>query len=312
MFHIIMCTYNAQKFFKEQIQSIADSTIKDFVIHIFDDRSTDETLIEISRFQADHPDCNIKVSINEHNLGSWKNFLVGVQKVGKEITCDDYIMLSDQDDIWKPDKISVTYEEMKKLEDEYGNDDPLLVSTDVTLVDENKNVMSKSYAARNKFDTSHTDLPHALMENHVQGCTIMINKKLADLVKEVPETATMHDVWLALIALSMGHMTYLNKQTMFYRDLTTSVTGHNETYKEDIKSKFFTLDQQRNILLTPIPMYKEFIRIYGDELSFYVRSIFDAYIGLGTNGFFKKRFDIIRFRMWKTGFMRNAGLIVLV
>ena len=312
MFHIVMCTYNAQKYLEEQLQSIVDNTITDFVVHIFDDGSTDGTLEQIDEFRKKHPECKFEVNVNEHNLGAWKNFLVGVQKVGREISDGDYIMLSDQDDIWNNDKIALTYEVMQKLEYEYGKYEPLLVSTDVTLIDEKGNVMSESYAIRNNFDTSHADLPHALMENHVQGCTIMLNKGLADLVTDIPRTATMHDAWLSLVGISFGHTAYVNKQTMRYRDSTSSVTGHNETYGNDIKGKFSALDKQRQILLTPIPMYKEFVRIYGDKLSPHCRNVFDAYIGLGTNGFFRKRIDIIRFGMWKTGFMRNAGLMTLV
>lgn len=307
-----MCTYNAQKYLEEQLQSIADSTVKDFVIHIFDDGSTDKTLEVIKSFQRKHSDCNIKCEVNENNLGAWRNFLVGVQKVGNKIIDDDYIMLSDQDDIWKDDKISLTYNAMKMLEKEYGKDKPLLVSTDVTLIDEDKNILSKSYAARNNFNTSHTDLPHALMENHVQGCTIMINKTLADAVTEIPYVATMHDAWLSLIAISLGHIAYLNKQTMYYRDISSSVTGHNKTYREDLKSKWLTLNKQRQIVLAPIPMYKEFIRIYGHELQEEDMEAFNAYIGLDSNGFIRKRYDIVHMRLWKTGFMRNAGLMMLV
>lgn len=312
MFHIVLCTYNAQKYLQRQLESIENNSETQWLLHVYDDQSTDNTIELIKEFKKKYSDGKIRININENKKGAWKNFLCGIRDVQNLISEEDYVMLCDQDDIWNPSKIKDTYMGMQLLENQHGKAVPLLVSSDVTLVDAEENILAESYAKRNKFNVAHKDLSHVVMENHVQGCTIMFNKKLADMITDIPRDATMHDVWLNLIATAFGYTGYVREQTMLYRDYEKSVTGHNFTYFEDIKSKFSKLDQQRKIVLEPIPMYKELLRIYGCDMPDKVKDIFESYIGFENNSFFKKRYDIIRLGMWKTGLARNLGLLVLI
>lgn len=87
----------------------------------------------------------------------------------------------------------------------------------------------------------------------------------------------MHDAWLSLVAMALGHAAYVTDQTMLYKEGTSSVvTEAKKTYAEDIKGKLTALDKQRQIVLTSVPMLKEFRRIYTGILSDNIRDIVDA------------------------------------
>ncbi len=307
-----MCTYNGEKHIQEQLDSIANNSMNDWRLFVYDDCSTDNTVEIIQRHACNHPENEISIVRNKTNIGAIYNFLYASQVIGANMKDDDYIMFCDQDDIWKPDKIEKSYESMKELEKSHGIDIPLLVSTDVSLIDENKHLIANSYAKRNRFDVAHADLAYHVMENHVQGCTIMFNKELANCVKELPKHVTMHDTWMATVAYALGHVQYLNIQTMSYRDYSNSVTGHNKSFIEDIWGKIINIKKQRSIIYSAIPMYKECLRILDDRLSKDSKDILEAYIGFETNSFFRKRYDIIRLHMWKTGIIRNIGLLFLI
>ena len=102
MIHIIMCTYQAEKYLKEQLESIEGSLEKDWILHVFDDCSTDRTLTILKDFKEKSKN-EIDIVINKRNLGPCLNFLNATRVIGQVLSSDDYIMWSDQDDIWFKD-----------------------------------------------------------------------------------------------------------------------------------------------------------------------------------------------------------------
>lgn len=96
---IIMGTYNGEKFIREQLDSILAQTypIKEIIIQ--DDGSTDGTIAICEEYAEKYP--NIHFSCNEHNLGFNLNFKCAAMKA-----TGDYVAISDQDDVWFPEKIA--------------------------------------------------------------------------------------------------------------------------------------------------------------------------------------------------------------
>ena len=94
-----MCTYNGEKYIKEQLESILNQTIAIDEIIICDDGSNDKTIQIIEEIQLEYPN-KISLYKNQVNLGSNKNFEKAIT-----ICSGDYIFLSDQDDIWKNNKV---------------------------------------------------------------------------------------------------------------------------------------------------------------------------------------------------------------
>src|ERR1700748_3070750 len=90
---VAMCTYNGEKYIRQQLDSILNQTWRNLEIVIVDDGSSDDTFAIISEYAE--KDSRIKCFKNEVNLGFNKNFEHAV-----ELTTGDYIAISDQDDIW--------------------------------------------------------------------------------------------------------------------------------------------------------------------------------------------------------------------
>ena len=95
---VVMCTYNGAQYIREQLDSIVGQTYPIHELIIQDDGSTDETVAIIKEYQAKYP--FIKSYINEHNLGFNLNFKSAIMKA-----TGDYVAISDQDDVWFPEKI---------------------------------------------------------------------------------------------------------------------------------------------------------------------------------------------------------------
>ena len=105
--HIVLTTYNGEKFIREQLDSILANTFQDVMVEICDDGSTDSTL-DIAREYVERYD-QISLYQNEKNLGYTKNFLEGIRR-----SRSPYVMLCDQDDIWHKDKIEKTLRRIKE------------------------------------------------------------------------------------------------------------------------------------------------------------------------------------------------------
>ena len=95
---VVMCTYNGEKFLREQLDSILRQTYPISEIIVQDDCSTDSTVAILRSYAA--RDGRVRVIVNEHNLGFNRNFRSAVMKATA-----DFVAISDQDDVWMPDKI---------------------------------------------------------------------------------------------------------------------------------------------------------------------------------------------------------------
>lgn len=95
---VVLCTYNGERYIREQIESIISQTYPIHEIIIQDDCSTDSTVSILETYKQKYS--NIKLYINKENLGYSNNFKSATMKA-----TGDYIAFSDQDDIWFNDKI---------------------------------------------------------------------------------------------------------------------------------------------------------------------------------------------------------------
>jgi GT2 family glycosyltransferase len=88
----------------------------------------------------------------------------------------DYIMFSDDDDVWLPDKIEKSMEMMHKAEQASSTDKPVLVHSDLMVVDENLNILSRSMFQRQNLDAKRCQLHNILVQNIVTGCTMTVKQ----------------------------------------------------------------------------------------------------------------------------------------
>ena len=128
---ILLATYNGEKYLEEQLDSILNQTYKNIRLVISDDNSKDNTTNILQKYAQ--KDNRIQLYLQPQNLGVVKNIEFLLNKVENR-----FYMLSDQDDVWLPEKIEKTVEKQKET-----NAD--LVFGDLEVVDKNLNTIYESF-----------------------------------------------------------------------------------------------------------------------------------------------------------------------
>lgn len=222
MLSIALCTYNGEKYLKEQLESISNQSLLPEELVVCDDGSSDRTIAILKDFSY-HAPFKVKIIQNKKSLGIIKNFSKAI-----EHCLGDYIAISDQDDVWMNVKLEETVGLLKVMEKKYGKTYPLLVHSDLTVVDGALNVLNKSMMkSQHIHDESNPDraLGILLANNYVTGCTVVINKALKNLSMPIPDEAIMHDRWLALVAASSGKIGFVDQPLIFYRQHGNNQVG---------------------------------------------------------------------------------------
>lgn len=303
--HIIMATYNGENYVSQQIESILNSEGVDVFVTVYDDGSKDATLDIVKKFVEKDPG-RIELIQNEKNMGLTRNFLQGLltEKF-------DYVMFSDQDDVWKPDKVKKTYDFMRQTESKESKNQPIVVFTDAVIVDETLKEINPSFHRSGGYDTTKLDFAHMLMENKMMGCTMMLNRAVTQKVNALPEHARYHDWWLALIASCYGKIAYLKEGTILYRQHGNNIVG-DVSYGSYVKKRMRALKQQKSAIEETIGQARELYEMYGDDMPDASRKILKDFVQLSDAGWFKRRRLLFKHGFFKSGFARNIGLLLII
>lgn len=216
--YILLAAYNGETYLKAQLESIRQQTYKKWHLIIRDDHSSDDTLTVARRFQADMPEGQVDVFENEIPTGSaGANFLRLIEDAKNAGAA--YVMFCDQDDVWLPKKIEYTLKAMKRQETKAAR--PVLVHSDLCVVDEKRHVIAASMQRYQKLPTD-SSVRQLLIQNNVTGCTVMINAPLLELIWRAArcdeaQYIVMHDYWAALTAAVFGDIVYIRRPLIEYR-----------------------------------------------------------------------------------------------
>lgn len=218
---VTMCTYNGATFLREQLESLAAQTRLPDELVVCDDDSTDATNEIVADFAAAAP-FPVRLYVNEQNLGSTKNF---ERAIG---LCEgDIIALSDQDDVWFPEKL-------RRIEDCFLREPKVgLVFTDAEVVDDNLQPLGYRLWESVGFDDNHRRLVRTgrvldvlLPGWTVTGATMAFRASFKDLVLEIPTSlALIHDGWIALLIGSVAGVSFIEEPLIKYRQHTHQQIG---------------------------------------------------------------------------------------
>lgn len=300
MIDILMATYNGEKYITEQIDSIINQSYSDWQLIISDDCSSDNTVNIIKKYQSEYPD---KIFLHENAIrsGSAKaNFYRLLSYID-----NDYVMFADQDDVWLPEKISITLAMMQTYEKIYGSHNPVLVHTDLYVVDGVLNMVYDSLFDMQNMNYTRNNFNNILVQNIVTGCTVMINKALVRHLFEIPVKSVMHDMWLALVAAAFGKVVFLNHPTILYRQHGNNAEGaKNVKSFEYILYKLFSVGKIHENLLLNYAQAGEFLRIYGDFLNPALKNMLYEYSNFSQKSILEKYKIIKKYGLEKQGLVR--------
>lgn len=220
---VCMATYNGEKYIKEQIDSILCQLSIDDELIISDDGSTDNTINIINLYDDDR----IKLfhSDKKNLISNFENALYKAR--------GDIIFLSDQDDIWTKNKVEICKKELEHNLLVFSNAQ-VFVSGDI----------KKSKKQLIKSDFINGTLSN-IYKNKFVGATMAFNKSILKKALPFPKDIAMHDIWLGLIATSIGNTFFIDEPLIQYRrhDNNASNTGGSSdlSFKEKIRYRIILI-----------------------------------------------------------------------
>ena len=224
---VILGFYNGNNFIEEQVKSILNQNFKNIDIFIFDDNS--KRKLELKKLKINNnKKLKIKITRRKENLGYAKNFLLGLEEVGKEY---DFYAFSDQDDIWEKDKISRGIQALISN----GTKFPKLYCSRTSYYNSE---CTKEIGASNIHHKKPT-FANALLQNIAGGNTILMNNLARKIVIKTikADSFISHDWWCYQIISGVGGEIIFDKnKTVRYRQHKYNLIGKNNGF-EDIKSR---------------------------------------------------------------------------
>jgi glycosyltransferase involved in cell wall biosynthesis len=240
---ICLATYNPSPGpFKRQIDSIIGQEYRNWICLICDDNSSKSCKAGLKAAIQDDP--RFFLIENDSNVGFYRNFERCLELVPRSAR---YVALSDQDDIWYPDKLSKCLAAF--------NDRTMLVYCDMNIVDKDRNVLSATYWKNRKNYYRSEDIDLLTLANTVTGAASVFKRELLDLALPFPPRygLVFHDQWLAILAAGNGGIEYVDRPLYEYVQYGDNVIGHSdfgrESYLEFVKNYFFRNRQGRNLIL---------------------------------------------------------------
>ncbi len=139
-----------------------------------------------------------------------------------------YFAFADQDDVWLPHKLATQLAALRNWETAVGPQVPLLVHSDLTVVDRE---LRPCHPSHTRHAGLYRDCPTSLAlrtllgHNFVTGCATLFNRPLLEAASPLPDGAAMHDWWLACCAAALGQIEYLPEPLVLYRQHGANAIG---------------------------------------------------------------------------------------
>jgi len=225
---VAMCTCDGARHVGEQLDSIAAQTRPPDELVVFDDASVDQTASVIGRFAA-RAQFPVRLTVNRERLGSTRNFQNAVEAGEGEI-----IVLTDQDDVWRPDKL-------ERLEAAFAATPAACIFSDAEIVDEHLRPLGYRLWEALRLDDRQQRLMAAgsaidilLQRNVVTGATMAFRSGLRPLLVPIPP-GWVHDGWIALLAAAVGGCMPLDEPLVLYRQHPSQqIGGAKATFRQQV------------------------------------------------------------------------------
>lgn len=251
MISVALCTYNGARFIQEQIDSILNQTSSVDEIVICDDGSTDETIHILEGYKKTGG-TNIIIHQNTEREGAIKNFAQAIN-----VCRGDIVFLSDQDDIWVPDKV-------KKICEFFLNHNSIdVVFSNASFIDEKGNSLwpdkrlwdfyfDKTSQKRCEWGLTTEEFCSA---SHATGATMAFKRHL--IRKLSPREDIWHDEQIVLAAVAEHSLGYIGEDLIHYR-----VHSHQQI---GVRGAMYESQTEKGNPLQPKLCYPKFVSLLTDK-----------------------------------------------
>lgn len=218
---ILLATYNSEKYISQLIDSILTQSYSNWLLYVRDDCSTDNTYNLLQQYSEANQGKIILVDNNGLSLGAYRNFIYLLESVQS-----DYYMFCDHDDIWLPSKIEDSFFAIKKAEKDFGHLSPIIVHSDMIVVDEFLNEVHPSFWKYSRLLPDNVSFLELSVCHSVNGCTMLFNDSAKIVSLKNVDYCSMHDMLLARsVAEQGGIISPIKHATVLYRQHGQNVIG---------------------------------------------------------------------------------------
>ena len=237
---ILMSTYNGMNNIERQIETVLRQENVDIHLTIRDDGSNDKTVEIIKNLQRLYPD-QITLYCGK-NIGYRKSFLQLLNLAAEA----DYYGFSDQDDIWKPNKIQRAIECLEQLRTPIK-----LYASSLEIVDSQLNVIGY-----NDISKMPNTIASYFTRSRLAGCTFVFSRECKKLAQKFADTDLPadrmpdHDFVVGSCAFACGSV-YLDSERLIYHvRYPNSVTSGGNGLRKRIKTEWNIVFRRKEIRLT--------------------------------------------------------------
>ena len=305
---VLLATFNGERYLREQVESILAQEYAGLRVLARDDGSTDGTraiLEEYARTSVGR----LTVLPESAPTGSAKGNFERLM----EASSGEYVCFADQDDVWVAGKVRRSMEAMLRLEGVHGRERPLLVFSDLRVVDDGLRVLHDSMWARAGIEPESIHRMERLLgQNVVTGCTALVNRRMLELARRMPDEALMHDAWIGLLAASMGAAAIVREQTVLYRQHERNVIGaavQDESLR-GLAARARESGGRRMERWKSERQAEALLRVHGAEMAEGKREVLRAYLRSGRSRSRVERVGTtLRYGFLRKGLLRNLATL---
>ncbi len=216
---ILLCTHNGASYLRAQLDSYLAQDHTDWSLWVSDDRSTDQTREILQDFAANHPDRKVRL-LNGIGQGHAANYLSLM--CHPALPKDGFVALSDQDDVWLPDRLSRGMAQVAAYERHHGRG-AVLYGGRTRLVGADMTPLGLSRGVRHA-----PSFHNALVQNVMAGNTLLMSPEALALVRRAgpDQDVPFHDWWLYLLLSGAGaQVLFDDRPTVLYRQHANNALG---------------------------------------------------------------------------------------
>jgi glycosyltransferase involved in cell wall biosynthesis len=295
---VLMCTYNGEKYLKEQLDSIAEQSYENIEIWISDDGSQDATLDFIKSYHFNGLLRLIERKIEKKHFAN--NFLSLV--CNQDIQAD-YYAYADQDDIWEKDKIQHALICLQQI----SADIPALYCSRTRLINANNHEIGFSPLFKKS-----PSFANALVQNIGGGNTMLFNNAARKLLLISGQDAQIvsHDWWTYMVVSGCGGKVFYDPYpSVRYRQHDCNLIGMNSSWHARYKRIYMlyngTFRKWNNIHLESL---QKLLNILSEQS----RTQLDHFVESRHKSFFVRISSFMRSGVYRQTLMGNVALFVSV
>jgi len=201
---------------------------------------------------------------------------------------------------------------MRQMEGRYGSRTPLLVHSDLAVCDANMRLIAPSLWKFQRLNPQVDDFSRLLVQNNVTGCTVLINRALADLAFPIPREAVMHDWWLALVASAAGKIGFVPRPLVRYRQHGANQIGAVSGSFLGAIRRLKRIDPKASLRLGQRQARAFYDRFNGVSGMEHAVDIAKKYADISQNNYLSRISILYRNNIFAQNYIRNIGLFFYI